>query len=101
MLFYFVCGGPCQFSSFKQSSGTLFSPEYSLFVHFLSFYYYLINIVNITILSLNFFSKMTQCPFNYSNAGTDNADNNVHYASLAALNRHHYFLLFNPSVHNL
>ena len=32
----------------------------------LSDYYYLINIVNIKIMSLNFLSKTTRCPFKYS-----------------------------------
>ena len=53
VLFYFICGKPCQLPSFKQWSGTSLSSENSLFIHlwkkyiFLSLYYYFINIVNI------------------------------------------------------
>ena len=66
----FICGGPCHLSSFKQCSGDLNSSENSLFIQCwneyvrLSFNHYLINTVNIKILSLNSFSKPTRCPFN-------------------------------------
>ena len=59
---------PATFLASNSVLETLFSSETSLFIHlrdryiFLSLYYDLINIVNVEILSLNFFSRTTQCP---------------------------------------
>ena len=61
-----MCGGPCHLSSFKQCSGTLLKSLFMQFgkgKYFMNFCSYLIFIVNINILSLNYFSKTTQCPF--------------------------------------
>ena len=58
----FICGGPCRLSSFTLCSGDLiFILVYSVWniLIRLYLYHYLINIVNIKILSLNFFSKTT------------------------------------------
>ena len=55
----FICGGPCHLSCIKQCTGDLIFLSEQLVYSImgkkmsLSLYYYLINIVNITILSLN------------------------------------------------
>ena len=58
----FICGGPCHLPSFKQCPGGL--REQLVYSVMLSSFDHLINILNLKILSLNFFSKTTWCPFN-------------------------------------
>ena len=62
---------PATFLASNSVLGALFSSENSLLIHlwdqsiFLSLHYYLIQIVNIKILSLDLSSKTTQSPFNW------------------------------------
>ena len=60
----FISGRPCHLSSFKHCSGTLFSSKNSLFIRWWKKIN--INIVNMKILSLNFYFKTTLCLF-YTN----------------------------------
>ena len=66
----FICGRSCHLWSFKQCSGLyfilrapcLFQLWRKWLLLCLCYYYYIINTVNIIILSLNYFSKTTWCP---------------------------------------
>ena len=61
----FTCGGPRHLSRSKQFSGGLIFLWEQLVMIFMSSYYYLMNILNIKILSLNFLPKTTCSPFRY------------------------------------
>ena len=63
----FICGGPCHLSSFQQCSlDLIFLWEQLVYsVMEKSLYDFLINIVKIKILKLNFFSKTTECSCNF------------------------------------
>ena len=57
---------PATLLASNSALGTSFPSENSLFIQlWKKKYYYHINLVNVTILSLKFFSKTTQCPFKH------------------------------------
>lgn len=68
----FIYGGLCHLSSLKQCSVNLIFLVYSLIdieqkdAYFLSLYYYRIDIVNMNILSFDFFPKTSWRPFKFT-----------------------------------